>query len=188
MRSPVPPFTIRRAVLADAPAIADIHVRAWQTSYTGIMPDDFLAGLVPEQRHARWEREILAPDREMTVIVAAENATDRVVGFCSVCPQKRLEPGDELLPAAGELHTMYVDIGFKGGGVGRALIAAGVDALRAIGYTRAVVWMLADNGPARAFYERMGWTVDGVNSLVQYGDVQVREIRMTRSLVPNEES
>ncbi len=183
MSASTPTFTIRLAALADAPAIADIHVRAWQTTYKGIMPDDFLAGLAPEQRYARWERDITVPDREMTVIVAVEADSDRVAGFCSVCPQKHLEPGDESLPPAGELHTMYVDTGFKGGGMGRALITTGVDALRDLGYTRAVVWMLADNAPARAFYERMGWTVDGVSSFVRYGDGQIREIRLARSLV-----
>lgn len=182
----IPNLSLRRAVPGDAPIIAEIHVRAWQTAYRGIMPDAFLDGLAPEQRYERWERDIGADDREMTVLVAVEDATGRVVGFCSVCPQKHLEPGDEALPPAGELHTMYVDTGFKGGGVGRLLITAAVGALRELGYAHAIVWMLAANAPAQGFYERMGWRLDGVSAVVTYGDRQVGEIRLARSLVAGE--
>lgn len=36
---------IRLATDADAPAIARIHVRAWQRAYAGIIPDDILGAL-----------------------------------------------------------------------------------------------------------------------------------------------
>ena len=39
------PTVIGRAVPADAPAMAALHVRAWRAAYSGMMPDAFLAGL-----------------------------------------------------------------------------------------------------------------------------------------------
>ena len=43
--------SIRAAVGDDAPAIADVHVRAWQAAYRGIIEDEYLDGLsVDEQR------------------------------------------------------------------------------------------------------------------------------------------
>ncbi|MGN6485963.1 MAG: GNAT family N-acetyltransferase [Thermomicrobiales bacterium] len=173
---------LRAATLADVPAIAAIHVRAWQRTYRGMMPDAFLDDLAPEQRHARWERDVSAPDAEMTVIVAEDASSGRIVGFCSVCPQKHPEPGDEALPPAGELYTMYVDADAKGRGTGRRLIEAAEARLRAMGYTRGVLWMLAANTGARAFYERMGWRPDGVSTAIQYGDRLVAEIRLVKSL------
>lgn len=173
---------LRAATLADVPAIAEIHVRAWQRTYRGMMPDAFLDDLAPEQRYARWKGDVSAPDAEMTVIVAEDASLGRIVGFCSVCPQKHPEPGDEALPPAGELYTMYVDTDAKGRGTGRRLIEAAEARMRAMGFTRGVLWMLADNAGARAFYERMGWRADGVSTAIRYGDRLVPEIRLTKTL------
>ncbi|MGC4190238.1 MAG: GNAT family N-acetyltransferase [Thermomicrobiales bacterium] len=155
-------IVLRPATLADVPSIAGIHVRVWQRSYRGIMPDDFLDALAPEHRYERWEREVAAPNAAMTVIVAEDPVVGQIVGFCSVCPQNHREPVDEALPAAGELYTMYVDE--KGRGIGRCLIEAAEARMRAMGFTRGVLWMLADNVAARSFYERMGWG-DGIHSI-----------------------
>jgi hypothetical protein len=108
---------IRRARLTDAPSITDIHVRAWQTVYRGMMPDDYLAAQQADQRYARWKHDIDAPDDTMAVFVPEEAETGegsrRLPGFCSVCPQKDMAPGDDLLDPNGELHTIYVDVMFK---------------------------------------------------------------------------
>lgn len=175
-------IVLRTATLADVPAIADIHVRAWQRTYRGMMPDDFLDALAPEQRYARWEADIASPDAEMTVIVAADLSSGRIVGFCSVCPQKHPAPGDVALPGAGEIYTMYVDVDDAGRGTGRHLIEAAEARMRAMEFTRGVLWMLADNASARGFYERMGWRADGVCTAIAYGDVLVPEVRLVKHL------
>lgn len=177
---------LRPATSADVPGIADIHVRAWQRAYRGIMPDAFLDALTPGERYARWERDVAAPDVEMTVIVAEDVSTGRLAGFCSVCPQRHREPGDEALPPAGELHTMYVDGDVAGRGIGRRLIVAAEERMRAVGFARGVLWMLAENAPARAFYERMGWEADGVSATIAYGDRLVPEIRLTKTFAQGE--
>lgn len=177
---------LRAATPADVAAIADIHVRAWQRAYRGMMPDAFLDALTPEGRHARWERDVAAPDGEMTVIVAEDASTGRLAGFCSVCPQKHQEPGDAALLPAGELYTMYVDGDAAGRGIGRRLIAAAEERMRVMGFVRGVLWMLAENAPARAFYERMGWEADGVSTAIAYGDRLVPEICLTKTFAQGE--
>lgn len=173
---------VRIAARDDVPAIAGIHVRAWQRAYRGIMPDDFLDALAPEQRYARWEADVSAPDGAMTVIVAEDRLTGRLLGFCSVCPQRHLTPGDAAQPPAAELYTMYVDGDKLGRGIGRRLMAAAEERMRAMGFIRGVLWMLADNAPARAFYERMGWRPDGETRSVRYGDRLVAEMRLAKAL------
>src|SRR3989442_5790865 len=37
--------TIRPAVVEDAPAIAQVHVESWKTTYKGIFPESLLDGL-----------------------------------------------------------------------------------------------------------------------------------------------
>lgn len=174
---------VRTATPGDVPAIADIHVRAWQRAYRGIMPDAFLDQLTPSQRIDRWEQAVSAPADEMTVLVAEDvvAATATVVGFCSVCPLREPVPMDASA-SVGELYTMYVDGAVQGRGVGRTLIAAAEDRLRERGFARGVLWMLAENAPARAFYERAGWHADGVTKTVAYGDRTVQEIRLGKSL------
>jgi hypothetical protein len=49
---------IRRADVADARRIAEVHVRSWQVGYRGILPQDLLNGLDPQQRVPRWEARI----------------------------------------------------------------------------------------------------------------------------------
>ena len=41
-------MNLRPAVPDDAMAVARVHVRAWQAAYHGLMPEDYLAGLRPE--------------------------------------------------------------------------------------------------------------------------------------------
>ena len=47
---------LRRAGVADAPAIAAITVRAWQGAYRGLISDAILDGLSVERRTAEWQR------------------------------------------------------------------------------------------------------------------------------------
>ena len=42
--------TVRPATVADAPAMGQLVVRAWQAAYRGQMPDDYLNGLRAEER------------------------------------------------------------------------------------------------------------------------------------------
>ena len=41
---------MREAILADAEAIATVHVRSWQAAYRGQLPDEYLDGLTVEDR------------------------------------------------------------------------------------------------------------------------------------------
>lgn len=45
---------LRWAEPADAMAVAQIHVRAWQVAYRGLMPAAYLDALVPEDRAKRY--------------------------------------------------------------------------------------------------------------------------------------
>ena len=46
-----------------------------------------------------------------------------------------------------------------------------LDAMRAQGWRRAVLWVLRDNAHARAFYERGGWTPTGAEREEHIGTV-----------------
>ncbi|MEH1888889.1 MAG: hypothetical protein V7K92_05260 [Nostoc sp.] len=47
-------MVIREANLADAAAIARVHVDAWRITYSNLMPAKFLADLSDEERETKW--------------------------------------------------------------------------------------------------------------------------------------
>ncbi len=170
---------IRRVRHEDVPAIAGIHVRAWQTAYRGIMADSFLDQLTPAQRIPTWTRFLEDAALQMTVLVAVDRPSGQLLGFCSVC--SRRDNGATAV-TDGELYTLYVDPKWQGGGIGKMLIAAAESCLREAGFMSAILWMLEANAPSRAFYERCGWGADGGTRTQRYGELDVAECRLTKSL------
>ncbi len=156
---------LRPAREEDARAIADIHVRTWQTAYRGLLPDDLLDGLSVERREQVW-RDLLAHG-DQDVVVADEDGG--IVGFASSGPSREA-------PAEGELYAIYVTPEAWGTGAGRMLLSAAAAALAARGYDSALLWVLEDNARARRFYERAGWLEDG-RKLETLGGVEVAETR-----------
>ena len=45
---------IRDAIPGDELAVAAVHVRSWQGAYLGLIDDEFLDALSPEDRAARY--------------------------------------------------------------------------------------------------------------------------------------
>ncbi len=84
-------------------------------------------------------------------------------------------------PDAGEVRSMFVASSAWRRGVGSALMDAALDDLRERGYTAAVVWSFADNDPANAFYERMGFTRDGAERSNEAW-AHIPEVRYRRNL------
>lgn len=164
-------MVVRRARPSDAAAIAAVHTRGWQGAYEHVFGAENLRSIDTERRARWWERAVFE-DLE-TVLVAEDDGT--LVGFASVGASR-----DE--DAEGELYAIYALPERWGTGVGTALMAAGVDALRTAGYRDAVLYVLEDNPRARRFYEREGWALDGTTKSDEFFGVRVNEVRYRRSL------
>ena len=65
-------LTLRDADPADALAIARVHVRAWQEAYRGLIDDDFLGRLRPEDRAARYRLGDPDPAAPRTLLAEAD--------------------------------------------------------------------------------------------------------------------
>jgi ribosomal protein S18 acetylase RimI-like enzyme len=144
-------YAITPAGPGDAAQLARVHVRSWQETYRGILPQPYLDGLsIP--RHARqWSRRLLSTDE---VTLAAEGA-EGLVGYCSGGDARWNVPGE------AEITTLYVLREAQGAGLGRRLLTDTARVLADRGATKLVIWVLRDNAKARAFYERMGGRLDG---------------------------
>lgn len=63
-------------------------------------------------------------------------------------------------------------------GIGSALWRTVLEQVTRDGRRRLAVWVLADNHPARRFYEAMGGRLDEAKEKKErFGDVELREIR-----------
>ncbi len=147
-------ISIRRARPADAQAIGDIHATVWRTTYAGILPDDYLAGLSAQRLSGFYQRAVSDRQDGHAVFVAVAGGTDGpgcgpVVGFASGGRARRAGIAD------GEVETLYLLEDWRERGAGRRLMRAMGAHLRAVGCRSAMVWVLADN-PTRWFYRHLG--------------------------------
>jgi ribosomal protein S18 acetylase RimI-like enzyme len=141
---------IRRATADDAEAIAAVHVRAWQQTYRGILPDEFLDGLSP----AEWaigRRRGLERNPNPTSCFVVETDGGDIIAF-ALCGANRTTD----LPFKGEILAIYVLAERQNQGLGTRLMRACVGELAERGLASMVLWVAEANSRARSFYERLG--------------------------------
>lgn len=154
-----------------------LHVRAWQAAYTGgLMPEEYLQSLKPEQRIEMWLGSLATEPRPRFFRFVATINGD-VVGFAVLGPA-----GADVDADIGELFAINVDPEHWGTGAGSALIDAGVGALRSVGFESAILWVHPDNERARRFYADRGWVADGVDRDEDILGVSVPETRLSLQL------
>jgi ribosomal protein S18 acetylase RimI-like enzyme len=93
---------------------------------------------------------------------------DRVIGFVGY-GQSTEEP------EYGEIFALYVLSEYRGMGIGRRLMDAGLEKLKE--YPKIHVWLLKENRRAFRFYEKCGFQSDGTEKLSP--SVNAVGIRMT---------
>ena len=106
----------------------------------------------------------------------ADWATRVAAGGVIVAEEDRIVVGFAVL-ARRELRSLYVEPSSQGQGLGRALLRASESRLAP---GTATLWVIERNNPACAFYERAGWTHDGVRR----DDVWGPELRYRKLLPP----
>jgi ribosomal protein S18 acetylase RimI-like enzyme len=144
------PPRVRRAVPADAPAIALVHVEAWRETYRGIMPDAVLAALSAGDRERGWRASLESARADIATFVAPD-PDGAVVGFASCGPWR--EPA---IGVTSEIYAIYVLGTAQRSGRGRALMAAAAGFLAERGVVSTGLWVARDNAVARAFYAALG--------------------------------
>jgi GNAT superfamily N-acetyltransferase len=150
------PFTprVRAGQRADAEQIADLAVRSWREGFKGIVPEEIdpKRAWRPDRIEARLEGRV---DDGTRILVAARG--EEVAGFVLHGPCR----DDDAGPEAGEIWALYVDPARWRAGVGRALVEAAVEDLRAADFAESTVWTLADSPRNLRFYEALGFELDG---------------------------
>jgi len=164
---------IRTATTADAPAIAAVHVRSWQSGYAGIVPAEYLDALDVGTRTGDWRRWLTAgPADDVATWVATAGAD--IIGFATVGPAR----DDDARRDEREIYSIYMEPDSWGSGVARELMRTVVEESGA--RTPLSLWVLADNERARRFYRRHGFTPDGAEKPREIGGTALVEVRYRR--------
>ena len=162
-------LVIRSATVADAAAIAEVNAAAGREGWADFLPPEVLERFEPPVE--AWRRR-LAAARPGEVLVAVEH--DDVVGVVSTRASADGEP-----PQLGALFTHPCT---WGRGVGRALLAHAVEALRERGCGEVVLWTETRNHRPRAFYEAGGWRHDGATREREFLGHPIVEVRYRLAL------
>lgn len=138
---------VRSATAADLDPIAALHVESWRSTYRGILPDEYLDGLVEENRLSHWHKLMKGVDGERIILVAEAN--DGLVGFAATGPCEE----DDL---DGYIEHIHVRPDLRGSGIGRRLLGEVAERLAGRGNASAYLLVYSDNHQAIRFYERLG--------------------------------
>lgn len=144
-------FRVRRGRLQDASDIAAVHDASWREAYRGLIPGRELERMVA-RRGPDWWAKALRRD----VRLLALDFDESVAGYVSYGRNRWAS-----LPYEGEIFELYLAPEFTGIGFGRRLFEAARRELTAEGLRGTVVWALAQNERAVAFYGHMGGRVVG---------------------------
>lgn len=140
------------------------------------MPDDYLNSLSETERASMWRTSLENPPRQRATRLVA-TVDDEIVGFALVG-----SAGDDDNGDLGELYAINVDPDYWGTGAGTALMDSAIAALRANGFTSAVLWVHPENGRARRFYTARAWVDDEIERRHDVLGVEVPEARLSLDL------
>ncbi|WP_193103713.1 GNAT family N-acetyltransferase [Brachybacterium sp. FME24] len=165
------PFTIDSPTLADAPALARIHVRGWEIAYGHLLAGEQWFGQPAiERRTAQWISWLTpgSPASDQGVLRLGRDAGGTPIGLAGSWPPRDSSPVRDR-----ELSLLYIDRAWFGSGLARSLAEA------VIGDEPASVWVAEENPRARRFYEKLGFVADGATQVEeQLGSI--RDLRMVR--------
>ena len=172
---------LRTARISDASGIAAVHVHSWRSTYTGLLPDEFLQSLSTEKRQAIWEGVIQNIERKSTTqyLGVAEDENQKIIGFISGGKERSNHPDFD-----SELYAIYLEKNEQRRGLGTQLTQELTKWLLSQGYKKMLLWVL-DKNPSRQFYERIGAKLLKDTKKVQLGGRDCLEVAYGYELLSN---
>jgi GNAT superfamily N-acetyltransferase len=161
----LPGIELRPAVAGDAKAIGAVFDAAVRDGWTFL--GEFAQRPMFSAQH--WD-EFVADHAPPRALIVATDDTDGVVGFTAVHPEE------------GDMFLLFVDPAHAGRGIGRVLLNAAHDVLRAAGNTEAFLFTGERNVRARAVYAAAGYRPDGEVRESDFEDAALRELRLVKAL------
>ena len=130
-----------------------VHWKAWREAYDDLLPAEFQETMTLERCRFFSQKY---PENTLIAIDGL-----KVVGFISYGSFR-----DETIQA-GEIIALYVLTDYYGKGIAQKLVKAALTALNH--FSEIFLWVLKDNKRAIAFYQKMGFTFDGQEKILELG-------------------
>lgn len=140
-------LTLRDAVASDVPALAALHVTAWNDTYAPLMTGPSVA-----VREQQWRQAFEQPENWFCFVLAHPDGT--LIGFTKgVC-----RPEHEI---PGELNKLFLARDYQRLGLGRRLMGEVVQRFLSAGVTAMAAYVDPRN-PSCGFFERLGarWLIE----------------------------
>ncbi len=160
---------IREAMPGEGRSLATVGIRSWESAVVGW--GENIAELRPNAHAAyhdfcarQWDRILVAQDHGSIVGWGAREKLDHVIS------------------------DLWVDPDRQGEGVGARLLGALEDQIRAAGFEGVELETHANNAPAIAFYERLGYRVTSMS--VKYApslQQDIPKVSMAKQLNPQDD-
>jgi ribosomal protein S18 acetylase RimI-like enzyme len=158
-------ITLRPAVPGDAAAIGAVFDAAVRAGWTYLGERIAEPIFTPQD----WDR-LVAEHLPPNVLLVAVDETDGLIGYTAAHPTD------------GEMFLLFVHPVHAGRGIGRTLLAAAHDALRAAGCREAFLFTHEQNERALAVYTAAGYRPDGSVRVSDFRGAQLRELRLVKQL------
>ncbi|MEM6347627.1 MAG: GNAT family N-acetyltransferase [Bacteroidota bacterium] len=143
-------LTIQKGTKDDLPAIAQLLVETWQSSYQGFMPAKLLKGLSIAKQTMRHQQYFEKGIQYWVV----KNDAEVLLGFCSYGPCR-----NPAMQSPLELYTLYVDTQRQKRGIGSALLQKLVKTVKIEASSIGV--SVFQRNPYRSFYQKNGFKTLG---------------------------
>ena len=148
----------RLATVADAAAIADLHLASWRSAYKEFVRPGTLEALEPHSHASVWGRRIVVPEVRVELL----EDRDGLLAFCAHGPS-----GDPDAPTGPkgrwwEIKNLHVRPALRRTGAGGKLFDRAVDHARKVAAAAVTLWVVEQNEAARRFYLSKGMASDGV--------------------------
>ena len=138
-----------------------VHWQTWREAYDNLLPAEYQETMTLDRCR------FFSQKYPENTLIAMDGK--KVVGFISYGNFR-----DEAIQA-GEIIALYVLKDYYGKGVSKQLMHAAFAALDL--FSEIYLWVLKDNKRAIAFYQKMGFTFDGQEKILELGK-PVKELRM----------
>jgi len=157
----------RQACATDCPSITDLHVRASNDEYTGMLPQEYLTNVMPGEKAKLWKSRLVPSVDPGRMVITLVEVNSDLAGFaCFVF--------DEETHFGTYLHNLYVDLCFRGKRLGPRLLIESITHFSEERREKPVhLLTIRENYAARGLYDRLNGHVveQKQNVMSRYPDV-----------------